>query len=109
MLLFSEFGDGQSAPSEVLHLDLFYDDEGRLVNRRLPGALVTDLKEVEARIHQFLNDGTFTSQSGKRVEFDAQCVLVHSDTPGAVEIARVVRNTVEKGGGKIVPLTELAN
>ena len=67
------------------------------------------MKEVEARIHQFLNDGTFTSQSGKRVEFDAQCVLVHSDTPGAVEIARVVRNTVEKGGGKIVPLTELAN
>jgi UPF0271 protein len=36
-------------------------------------------------------------------------VLVHSDTPGAVGIATVVRNVVEKGGGKIVPLTELAN
>jgi UPF0271 protein len=89
--------------------DRAYDDEGRLVNRRLPGAVITELRVVEARINQFLNDGTFTSQSGKRVKFDAQCVLVHSDTPGAVEIARVVRNSVEKGGGKIVPLTELAN
>jgi UPF0271 protein len=36
-------------------------------------------------------------------------VLVHSDTAGALEIARAVRTTVEKGGGKIVPLTELAS
>ncbi len=89
--------------------DRAYDDEGRLVNRRLPGAVITDLKEVEARINQFLNDGTFTSQSGKPMKFDAQCVLVHSDTPGAVEIAKVVRSAVDKGGGKIVPLTELAS
>jgi 5-oxoprolinase (ATP-hydrolysing) subunit A len=89
--------------------DRAYDDEGRLVNRRLPGAVISDLKEVEARIGQFLDDGTFTAQSGKRVKFEAQCVLVHSDTPGAVGIATVVRNVVEKGGGKIVPLTELAN
>ncbi len=64
---------------------------------------------MEARIGQFLDDGTFTAQSGKRVKFDAQCILVHSDTPGAVEIATVVRDVVQKGGGKLVPLTELAN
>ncbi len=88
--------------------DRAYDDEGRLVNRRLPGAVITDLAEVERRIDQFLNDGTFTAQSGKRVKFDAQCVLVHSDTPGAVGIATAVRNAIRKGGGEIVPLTELA-
>jgi len=77
--------------------DRAYDDEGRLVNRRLPGAVITDLKEAEVRINQFLGRCTFTSQSGKRVKFDAQCILVHSDTPGAVEIAKVVRNAVEKG------------
>lgn len=89
--------------------DRAYDDEGRLVNRRLPGAVITDLGEVERRIDQFLNDGTFTAQSGKRVKFNARCVLVHSDTPGAVEIATAVRRAIEKGGGRIVPLTELAS
>jgi UPF0271 protein len=88
--------------------DRAYDDEGRLVNRRLPGAVITDLAEVERRVVQFLDDGTFTAQSGKRVKFDAQCILVHSDTPGAVAIATAVRRAIEKGGGSIVPLTELA-
>lgn len=89
--------------------DRAYDDDGRLVNRSLPGAVVTDHDEVVSRISQFLNDGTFTAQSGKRVKFDAKCILVHSDTPGAVGIAKAVRDTIEKGGGKIVPFTELAN
>ena len=89
--------------------DRAYDDEGRLVNRRKPGALITDLKDVETRFEQFLNDGTIIAQSGKRMKMEAQCILVHSDTPGSVEIARMVRSTIERGGGQIVPLTELAH
>jgi 5-oxoprolinase (ATP-hydrolysing) subunit A len=89
--------------------DRAYDDEGHLVSRKLPGALITDLEAVAQRMNQFMNDQTITSMSGKRIKMDAACVLVHSDTAGALEIAKTVRATVEKGGGKIVPLTELAN
>ncbi len=89
--------------------DRAYDDDGQLVDRSLPGAVITDLCEVERRVDEFLNDGTFAAQSGKRVKFNAKCILVHSDTPGAVGIATAVRSAVEKGGGRIVPLTELAD
>ena len=89
--------------------DRAYDDNCRLVNRRLPGALITETADVVARIDQLMNDGTITAQSGKRMKVDAQCILVHSDTPGAVEIARTVREAVESRGGQIVPLTELAS
>jgi len=89
--------------------DRAYDDQGHLVSRKLPGALITDLEVVAQRMDQFMNDQTITSMSGKRIKMDAACVLVHSDTAGALEIAKTVRATVEKGGGKIVPLTELAN
>ncbi|MFZ6762291.1 LamB/YcsF family protein [Pseudoroseomonas sp. WGS1072] len=89
--------------------DRAYDDEAQLVSRKLPNSVITDLKVVRARILQFMDDGTVTAQSGKRIKVDAQCVLVHSDTAGSVEIARTVRETVEKGGGQIVPLTELAS
>lgn len=88
--------------------DRAYDDNCRLVNRRLPGALITDPAEVKARMLQVMDDGTITAQSGKRIKVEATCILVHSDTPGAVEIARAVREAVEGGGGQIVPLTELA-
>jgi UPF0271 protein len=89
--------------------DRAYDDEGHLVSRSLPGALITDLGTVVARIDQFMNDSTVTAMSGKRIKMDAACVLVHSDTAGALEIAKTVRATVEKGGGQIVPLTELVD
>ncbi|QEL27349.1 LamB/YcsF family protein (plasmid) [Bosea sp. F3-2] len=88
--------------------DRAYTDDGHLVSRAKPGAVITDLHEVRTRIEQFLHDGTITAQSGKRLKVDAKCVLVHSDTPGAVAIARTIRETVEAGGGEIVPLTELA-
>jgi len=89
--------------------DRAYDDEGHLVSRKLPGALINDLSAVAQRMEQFMHDSTITAMSGKRIKMEAACVLVHSDTAGALEIARTVRATVEKGGGKIVPLTGLAS
>ncbi len=76
---------------------------------RSVGERLTERLDVRfLKIGQFLDDGTFTAQSGKRIKFDAKCILVHSDTPGAVGIAQAVRQTIEKGGGTIVPFTDLA-
>lgn len=88
--------------------DRAYDDEAKLVSRKQPGAVITDPAAVRERILQFMGDGTVTAMSGKRVAVDAGCVLVHSDTEGAVKIAEMVRETVERNGGAVVPLTELA-
>lgn len=88
--------------------DRNYDESGHLVSRKHPKALITELEEVRARITQLLDDGSITTLEGTRLKVDAKCVLVHSDTPGAVGIARMVRQTVEAGGGEIVPFTELA-
>ncbi len=90
-----------------IYADRAYEDDGSLVNRKNPSALITDLAEVGKRVTQFLDDGTITALSGKRIKIDAKSILVHSDTPGSVEIARTIRNAVEIGGGQVVPLTEL--
>jgi UPF0271 protein len=31
-------------------------------------------------------------------------ILVHGDTPGAVQLARTIRAEIESGGGRIVPI-----
>src|SRR6266571_1766908 len=36
--------------------DRAYDDEGHLVSRKLPGAMITDLAVVVQRMDQFMND-----------------------------------------------------
>lgn len=91
-----------------MYADRGYDEDGLLVARSHPRALLTNVDEVRARIDQFANDGTVTTVSGKRIPVDAKCILVHSDTPGAADIARTVRDTLLGGGAQLAPLTELA-
>jgi 5-oxoprolinase (ATP-hydrolysing) subunit A len=44
---------------------------------------------------------------GKSIKVEARSILVHSDTPGSVNLAATVRRVVEQGGGEVVPATVL--
>ncbi|GGI27504.1 MULTISPECIES: LamB/YcsF family protein [Bradyrhizobium] len=90
-----------------IYADRAYEEDGSLVSRKKQGAVINDLDQIAARASQFLNDGTVTAITGKRIKLDAKSILVHSDTPGSVEIAKTLRDTIERGGGQVTPLTEL--
>ncbi|RVT95734.1 LamB/YcsF family protein [Rhodovarius crocodyli] len=91
----------------LIFADRAYDDDGNLVNRAIPNSVITDEEVVVQRVSQFMHDSTITAMSGKIIKFDAKSILVHSDTPGAVQIAQAVRRTVEAGGGKVVPASRM--
>ncbi|MFC5519674.1 LamB/YcsF family protein [Polaromonas jejuensis] len=80
------------------------DDEGLLVPRKLPDSVIHDRQAVLARVRQLLEEGTVTSYSGKKIPMRVQSILLHGDTPGAVELARTVRGVVESIG-RIVPIS----
>lgn len=80
------------------------DDEGLLVPRKLPDSVIHDRQVVLARVRQLLEEGTVTSYSGKKIPMRVQSILLHGDTPGAVELARSVRCLVESVG-RIVPIS----
>ena len=87
--------------------DRAYDEHGALVPRKKPNSVITSPDAVANRVRQFLDSGTVTSIDGKCVKVRARGILVHSDTPGAVALARTVRSTVEAGGGVVTPASEL--
>lgn len=89
--------------------DRAYDAEGRLVARGLPGALVKDEPSVRARVRRFLGDGTVEAIDGTVIAMPARSILVHSDTPGSLELARIVRSEIEASGASLAPATELAS
>ncbi len=76
--------------------DRAYDEQGALVPRKVPNSVLTRHDAVARRVQQFLDDGTVTSMDGKKVKVRARGILVHSDTPGSAELARTVRQTVER-------------
>ena len=86
--------------------DRAYDENANLVSRKKPNSVITAPDAVAARVRQFLDDGTVTSIEGKRLKVRARSILVHSDTPGSVELARTVRQVVEAGGATVTPAVE---
>lgn len=85
--------------------DRAFTDDGQLAARSRDGALIHDADEVVARVLRVLETGTIDTIDGSVISMPAQSVLVHSDTPGAVELARRLRDAIAGRGGTITPLS----
>jgi UPF0271 protein len=68
--------------------DLEYDDDGSLIITRKHVAY--DPQKVVARVRRVIEDGVAETASGGEIPMRADCVCVHSDTPGAAELAAAV-------------------
>jgi len=78
--------------------DRAYNDDGSLVSRRLPGAVLHDPEQVAERMLQLVQTGTLPSISGQTVRIQADSICVHGDSPGAVGMARSVRERLTRAG-----------
>jgi 5-oxoprolinase (ATP-hydrolysing) subunit A len=83
--------------------DRGYLPDGRLVPRSLPGALVTDLDAVVARVLRIATEGTVIAVDGSLVALPARSVCTHGDTPGAVALASAVRAGLAAAGITVAP------
>ena len=78
--------------------DRAYLRDGRLVPRSEPDALVTDPREVAARAVRLATEHEVLSVDGTIVKVAVRSLCVHGDTPGAVELARAVRDALDAAG-----------
>ncbi|TAK50380.1 MAG: 5-oxoprolinase subunit PxpA [Xanthobacteraceae bacterium] len=74
-----------------VYADRAYADDGTLVPRGQPGAVLHDAAEVAARVAAMVREQAITTVSGRKLAVAVDTVCVHGDTPGAVAIARAVR------------------
>lgn len=95
-------------PTLTLFLaDRAYDDRGQLVPRGIAGSLIKEETAVRARVRQFLQQGTVTTFSGNTLPVRARSILVHSDTPGSLTLATLVRSEIESCGAMVAPAAEV--
>src|SRR3954469_14924021 len=78
--------------------DRAYTEEGTLVPRGRAGAVVSDPEAVVERSVELARSGAVTAHSGARIEVRARSLCLHGDTPGAVELARRVREQLVASG-----------
>jgi len=75
---------------EEAFLDRGYRDDGTLVPRGDPSALLTAVKDVLARLRRLQTKNELLSISGKVLRLRPRTLCLHSDTPRAVRLARAV-------------------
>ncbi|WP_207460130.1 5-oxoprolinase subunit PxpA [Azospirillum sp. SYSU D00513] len=93
--------------AEEVFADRGYDDEGNLVPRGQPGAMIHDPDLAAANVLRMLEEGVIVSASGKRIPCTAHSVCVHGDEPSAVAMASTLRRRLEEKGVRIVTLPEM--
>ena len=76
------------------YADLDYADDGSLlITREHPPV---DPHEAARRCVRAVREGQVSSVGGKPIAVGAETICVHSDTPGAAELARILHRTLQE-------------
>jgi len=81
--------------------DRAYTPTGALVSRREKGAVLHDATQIAERMLLLVTEGVVEAIDGSLVRIEADSVCVHGDSPGAVAIARQVRERFLQAGVSI--------
>ena len=81
--------------------DRGYTPQGALVSRREPGAVLHDEQLISQRMLSLVREGVIEAVDGSMVRVEADSICVHGDSPGAVAIARNIRQRFEQEGVQI--------
>lgn len=85
--------------------DRAYQPDGQLVSRREAGAVLHDPALVAARMLRLATEGVIEAVDGSSLRLEAGSICVHGDSPGAVAMARQIRETLVQAGVTIAPFT----
>ncbi|WP_137890947.1 5-oxoprolinase subunit PxpA [Ramlibacter sp. 2FC] len=87
--------------------DRAYQDDGQLVPRSQPGAMVHGAEAALAHVLRMLQEQAIVSVSGRRLPTAIDSICVHGDSPDAVQTAGAIRQGLEAAGYAIVGLDRL--
>ena len=87
---------GLTAMQEVF-ADRRYQSDGQLVSRETPGALITDPETAAKQAYALAHDQAIIALDGSPLRLAADTLCLHSDTPGAIGIARAVAQALNRG------------
>ena len=88
--------------------DRAYTPSGALVSRREAGAVLHDEALIAQRMLTLVREGVIEAVDGSMVRVEADSICVHGDSPGAVAIARKIRQRFESEGVQIASFTGVA-
>ena len=93
---------------EEIFADRAYLDDGNLVPRSQPGAMIHGAEASLAHVLRMAEESALISINGKRIPVNPQSICVHGDNAEAVAVAQAIRDGLTKAGYTLVTIPELA-
>jgi UPF0271 protein len=101
--MLAAFAEAGFAVAAEAFADRGYEPDGSLTPRGRPGALKRTAEEAAEQAVAIATRGEVVASDGSRVPLTARTLCLHSDTPGAVELARAVAAGLGEAGVGIRP------
>lgn len=83
-------------------IDRRYLENGHLCPRSEERALIENLDEAVSQALRIAIQQTVTTLKGSTIPMEAKTLCVHGDSPGALELLRLTRSSLEEAGIKIM-------
>ncbi len=93
--------------AEEVFADRGYEEDGTLVNRRKPGAIITDEEETMRRVIRMVTEQKVTAITGKDIPIRADSICVHGDGEKALAFVQGLRRELTANGVTICSLAEV--
>ena len=86
--------------------DRAYTDDGQLVNRNIPGAVLKNHDEILERVVDMALKGIVKSIEGKEINLEIDTICLHGDNKESVELAKKIRNELVTMGCEVKKMTD---
>jgi len=87
--------------------DRNYEDDGNLVSRKKPHALITDPEEAKKHVLKMVKTQALNCHSGKQIPCEIDSICIHGDNISSLETAKSIRKNLLDNKLKLKPLSEM--
>ena len=87
--------------------DRNYEDDGNLVSRKKPHALITDPKEAQKHVLSMVKNQALNCHSGRQIPCEIDSVCIHGDNISSLNTAKFIKLNLIKNGLILKPLSAM--
>ena len=87
--------------------DRNYEDDGNLVSRQKPNALITNPEEAQKHVLNMVKNQALNCLSGKQIPCKIDSVCIHGDNKSSLATAKSIKKNLLDNGLKLKPLNTM--
>ena len=87
--------------------DRNYEDDGNLVSRKKPNALITDPELAKKHVLNMVKNQALNCHSGKQIPCEIDSVCIHGDNLSSLNTAKAVKKNLLNNGLKLIALNKM--